>query len=214
MCVTATLSFSWSAFSSICSTRHAEGLRKHMSPVSTGSRQSHALSSVLGCSKTRRITVAALMTTVLAASQTLLFSWLNSCRNRLSSRGAVCCVSWAIFCFTFQIHADLALVPPATVCGKPNAVLVTLLRHALLQVSAERRVWSGSACGQWSTETQGSVASIFRGTHLCGWMLFGILFAGRSCVTLCTRLFRRTIRGLFVCDDSSLPSVPPSGMES
>ncbi|CAN0515667.1 unnamed protein product, partial [Ectocarpus sp. 12 AP-2014] len=36
--------------------------------------------------------------------------------------------------FIEKIHADLALVPPATVCGKPNAVLVTLLRHALLQV--------------------------------------------------------------------------------
>ncbi|CAM9683069.1 unnamed protein product [Ectocarpus sp. 12 AP-2014] len=35
--------------------------------------------------------------------------------------------------FIEKIHADLALVPPATVCGKPNAVLVTLLRHALLQ---------------------------------------------------------------------------------
>ncbi|CBJ29440.1 conserved unknown protein [Ectocarpus siliculosus] len=35
--------------------------------------------------------------------------------------------------FIHKIHADLALVPPATVCGKPNAVLVTLLRHALLQ---------------------------------------------------------------------------------
>lgn len=43
----------------------------------------------------------------------------------------------------FQIHADLALVPPNTVCGKPHAVLVTLLRHHLLQVGAERRVWSG-----------------------------------------------------------------------
>ncbi|CAM9513749.1 unnamed protein product [Ectocarpus sp. 8 AP-2014] len=35
--------------------------------------------------------------------------------------------------FIQKIYADLALVPPATVCGKPNAVLVTLLRHALLQ---------------------------------------------------------------------------------
>ncbi|CAM9293887.1 unnamed protein product [Ectocarpus fasciculatus] len=35
--------------------------------------------------------------------------------------------------FIETIHADLALVPPNTVCGKPHAVLVNLLRHHLLQ---------------------------------------------------------------------------------
>ncbi|CAM9240764.1 unnamed protein product [Ectocarpus sp. 12 AP-2014] len=35
-----------------------------------------------------------------------------------------------------KIHADLAIVPPSTVCGKPNAAMVNLLRHHLLQVRA------------------------------------------------------------------------------
>ncbi|CAN0001623.1 unnamed protein product, partial [Ectocarpus sp. 6 AP-2014] len=36
-----------------------------------------------------------------------------------------------------KIHADLAIVPPSTVCGKPNAAMVNLLRHHLLQFNLE-----------------------------------------------------------------------------
>ncbi|CAM9717257.1 unnamed protein product [Ectocarpus sp. 4 AP-2014] len=35
--------------------------------------------------------------------------------------------------FVSMIHADLAIVPPSTACGKPNAAMVNLLRHHLLQ---------------------------------------------------------------------------------
>ncbi|CAM9211693.1 unnamed protein product [Ectocarpus sp. 8 AP-2014] len=39
--------------------------------------------------------------------------------------------------FVSMIHADLAIVPPSTVCGKPNAAMVNLLRHHLLQFNLE-----------------------------------------------------------------------------
>lgn len=131
--VTATLLVFFICFSSMCCTRPGEGL----SPVSTGPRQAMR-SCGLDSSKTRRI-CSALMTAVFSASQTLFLA---------ESLTKPLVVSWGCFVafcglllVALQIHADLALVPPATVCGKPNAVLVTLLRHALLQVGAERRVW-------------------------------------------------------------------------
>ena len=41
--------------------------------------------------------------------------------------------------FVLKIHADLAVLPSSTACGKPDTQMINLLRHALLQVGYD---WS------------------------------------------------------------------------
>ncbi len=50
----------------------------------------------------------------------------------------------------FQIHADLAIVPTSSVCGDPDAHLVNMLRHAILQV--RRGKISTSEYSRYSSE--------------------------------------------------------------
>ena len=40
-----------------------------------------------------------------------------------------------LLCLFVQIFAELAIVPDAITCGKPNAALLNMLRTALLRVS-------------------------------------------------------------------------------
>lgn len=63
----------------------------------------------------------------------------NARRHRHRLRVLVSLVGQRFFC---QIHADLAIVPPSAVCGKPNAAMVNLLRQHLLQVRASGEMWS------------------------------------------------------------------------
>lgn len=39
-----------------------------------------------------------------------------------------------------QIHADLAILPSSAPCGKPDTQMISLLRHALLQVIPRMKI--------------------------------------------------------------------------
>ena len=41
-----------------------------------------------------------------------------------------------------KIHADLAILPSSTACGKPDTQMVNLLRHTLLQVKHRPRMYT------------------------------------------------------------------------
>lgn len=55
---------------------------------------------------------------------------LGSFQN-VCSRRAIC----------IKIHADLAILPSSTACGKPDTQMVNLLRHTLLQVKHRPRIY-------------------------------------------------------------------------